>query len=76
MSNLFDTSFNSADFSTVVSFLEKDHEEGQALVYKGDINRSLRKTIAAMANTIGGLIILGVEDHDNKPKPPFTGIDF
>jgi hypothetical protein len=48
--------------------------EGRFLDYKREIPKNLQKTIAAMANTAGGIIILGIDDDNDKPKKPFAGM--
>jgi len=73
---LYTKTIEAVDFQDVVEFCEQKHRETIHLDYKQDINRSLAKTIAAMANTWGGLIIIGVEDDDSKPKLPVVGIKY
>ena len=43
--------------------------------YKRDLPKQLEKTIAAMANTLGGLVLIGVEEDElGKPKVPMVGL--
>lgn len=64
-------------WADVVVFCEQQIPEGTYLDYKESFPRYLEKTIAAMANTFGGLIIIGVEENDeNKPLLPLSGIEF
>ena len=61
----------------VVYFCEQGIGEGVNLDYKKDFPPSgLERTISAFANTFGGVILIGVEDEDSKPKPPFEGIEY
>lgn len=61
----------------VVEFCEQQIPEGGYLDYKEDFPSKLEKTIAALANTLGGLILIGVEeDQENKPVLPVKGIEF
>ncbi len=48
------------------------------LDYKGILpaGEKLARTISAFANTFGGLIIVGVEDEDDRPRRPCEGIPF
>ena len=61
-------------FQDIVDFCNEKHRETIHLDYKQEIDSSLAKTIAAMANTWGGIIVIGVEDEDSKPKLPVKGI--
>lgn len=63
-------------FQDVVDFCNEEYRETIHLDYKEEVDGSLAKTIAAMANTWGGLIIIGVEDEDSTPKLPVEGIDY
>ena len=45
--------------------------------YKQDFPSDLAKTIAAFANTWGGLLLIGVtSDEENRPKVPIHGVPF
>jgi hypothetical protein len=58
-------------------FCQERPPEGAYLDYKRDFPANLEKTIAAMANTFGGIILIGVaEDDENKPVLPLEGIEF
>src|SRR3989344_7773262 len=63
-------------FQDVLDFCNQKYRETIHLDYKQEINSGLAKTIAAMANTWGGLIIIGVEDEDSTPKLPIKGIEY
>lgn len=65
-------------FADVDEFCKTMQPEGARLDYKGvDFPKDLAKTIAAFANTLGGLIILGVDADKNSNTPiwpPTTGM--
>lgn len=63
-------------YGDVVEFCNKGLPESHVLDYKQNWPGNLAKTIAAMANTYGGHIIIGVGDEDDMPKPPFEGIPY
>jgi len=65
------------DWSSVKSFCDEQLTENTYLDYKGDFPKNLEKTIAAMANTLGGVIIIGVAEDKQLGKPvlPVEGID-
>jgi hypothetical protein len=71
---LFTKEIEKITYQDVSEFCEQQYRESVHLDYKQDIDASLAKTIAAMANTWGGLIVIGVEDEDSKPKLPAVGI--
>ncbi|MBX9687190.1 MAG: ATP-binding protein [Candidatus Obscuribacterales bacterium] len=66
------------EFADIVEFCKKGKGEGTLLDYKREIPKTetLAKTIAAMANTHGGTIIVGVKDDGDYPEPPFDGVDY
>jgi Putative DNA-binding domain len=64
-------------FSDVDEFLQAKHPEGNRLDYKLTFPNDLAKTIAAFANTLGGIIILGIDCDkvSNEPIwPPTAGM--
>jgi len=64
-------------WTDIESFCQQRIAEGAYLDYKREFPTHLEKTIAAMANTFGGLILIGVqEDEENKPVMPLSGIRF
>jgi hypothetical protein len=72
--NLFRLSLHSVKWPDVVEFCDQREAERATLDYKEDIPRDIEKTVAAMANTLGGMIIVGVkEDNEAKPLLPATG---
>ena len=74
---LYTKSIYEITWEDVQNFCEQKIPEGATLDYKGDFPTHLYRTIAAFANTIGGLILIGIEsDDENKPKLPIKGIKF
>lgn len=72
----FSKPINELSFDDVVAFLKQGIAENTMLDYKFMLpknNEKFAKTIAAFANTMGGTIIVGVKDENDKPLPPFTG---
>jgi hypothetical protein len=64
-------------WADVETFCQRRVTEGASLDYKEDFPKKLEKTIAAMANTLGGTILIGVpEDAEGKPMAPLPGIAF
>jgi predicted HTH transcriptional regulator len=63
-------------FQDVADFCATDWPEGARLDYKQDIPNDLSKSVAAFANTLGGLVVFGVEVDraTNKPKWPPKGV--
>jgi len=61
----------------IIDFCNQQIVEGATLDYKQDFPNDLSKTIAAFANTMGGIILIGVaENAENKPLLPINGIPF
>lgn len=59
----------------VEEFCRERIPEGASIDYKADWPTDLAKTIAAMANTLGGLILIGVAtDEQEIPQTPLAGI--
>ncbi|HVQ44163.1 MAG TPA: ATP-binding protein [Candidatus Saccharimonadia bacterium] len=78
MESLFGKKMEDLEFQDVVDFCDKQYKEGIFLDYKQDLSgkKSLVKTICSFANTVGGWLIIGVEDESDKPKPPYNGIEY
>lgn len=75
--NIFGKKLSEVTPDDVRSFCQKQNREGLNLDYKKDFSspKKIAKTIAAMANTLGGWIIIGVADDGNdKPELPVEGI--
>lgn len=71
---LFAKEVTKITYQDVVEFCKQRFPESIHLDYKQDFPSDLEKTISAFANTMGGLIIIGVEEEDSKPKLPVKGI--
>lgn len=74
--NLFRLSLDSLKWSDVLEFCEQREPEDATLDYKESIPKDIEKTVAAMENTLGGIIIVGVsEDDEAKPVLPLLGME-
>lgn len=77
--NIFGKKLSEVTSDDVKDFCQKQNREGINLDYKKDFSspKKIAKTVAAMANTLGGWVIIGVDDDgDDKPKLPAEGIDW
>jgi len=73
---LYTKPINEIAWDDIEDFCNQRITEGLHLDYKRDFPQKLEKTISAMANTFGGIILIGVkEDDQSKPVVPITGID-
>jgi hypothetical protein len=59
---MFGTPIESIDLSQILSFLGTGIREGFALDFKENFPSNLEKTLAAFANSYGGIILIGVEE--------------
>jgi hypothetical protein len=57
------------EYADVDAFCQLKRREGLRLDYKADLPRDLAKTVAAMANTLGGMILLGVQEDGKTTEP-------
>lgn len=75
---LHTTPIDKITYEDIVAFCAAGHPEGLVLEYKGQLpsNKDLAETVAALANTHGGLLIVGINAPAGKPTPPFEGIVF
>ncbi|MDA2935193.1 ATP-binding protein [Acidobacteria bacterium AH-259-D05] len=76
---LFSKPINDITYDDVASFCGQGHKEGFILEYKQDFpsnNEVLAKTIAAFANTYGGILIIGIKAPAGEPLSPFEGITY
>jgi hypothetical protein len=64
-------------FERIEAFCKGQNPEGETIEYKGDFPSNLEKSISAMANTYGGIILIGVtgDKQTNTPKTPIQGIE-
>jgi hypothetical protein len=75
--SLLTAPINDITWDDVEGFCQQKTPEGAVLDYKEDFPNNLEKTLAAMANTLGGIILIGVEeDTENRPVVPVKGIEF
>jgi hypothetical protein len=59
----------SLTFEQLDEFLSTRQPEGHRLDYKAEVPNDLAKIIAAFANTLGGLIVLGVDENPKTTEP-------
>ena len=69
MADLYRIQPNKLNWQDIEQFLHLNLPEGDTLDYKKDFSEGVPASIAAMANTRGGIIIIGVEE-DTKTKKP------
>jgi hypothetical protein len=67
--NVFSKPFNEVTFADVVAFCEQKHPESTTLDYKRELPRDLAKHFATFSNTLGGVIIVGVEEDRRTGLP-------
>ena len=74
---ILDKHINEITWEDVTDFCQEKIPEGSFLDYKEDFPNKLQNTVTAMANTFGGIILIGIEEtDDNKPVFPIKGIPF
>jgi len=73
---LYTKSIEKITYQDILDFCNERYRESIHLDYKVKIDSSLAKNIAAMANTWGGLILIGVDEVDSKPKLPVEGLEY
>jgi hypothetical protein len=72
---LFRKPIKEITWGDVVQFCKQRTTENSVLDYKQDFPGHLENTIAAMANTFGGIILIGVvENTEGKPQLPIKGM--
>ncbi len=79
--SMFVKPINEIEFEDVKIFCNEQIEENRRLEYKKafsskDEKKQIAKEISAFANTHGGVILVGVNEKDRKPKLPIEGIDY
>lgn len=74
---IYTSAIDQITWDAIVEFCQQGRTEDAYLDYKRDFPSDLANTISAMANTMGGIIIISVqEDTESKPALPVPGIDF
>jgi len=67
--SFFDLPASAIDSAKLDAFLNELMPEGLNLDYKGELTATVYETVAAMANTYGGIVLVGV-DEDKSHDPP------
>lgn len=74
---MFNLKLEEINFERVKAFCDQEVPECETIEYKSEIPANLEKTISAMANTYGGVILIGVEaDQKNNVPVEIAGIVF
>jgi hypothetical protein len=69
--SLFEPSGKPIPWADIQAFLDQKLPENERIEYKAELNPRVPESIAAMANTRGGIILVGVEgDAQHKPILP------
>lgn len=72
--SLWNMAIRDVSYEDVLQFCELRLAEGTQVDYKRELPKDLAKTLSAFANTMGGLILVGVdEDDESKPILPLSG---
>jgi hypothetical protein len=66
---LITATITSLTWQDVLDFCSVGLPEGTTIDYKRDIPSELERTIAAMANTSGGVVLIGVDEDRSTTKP-------
>ena len=73
--HLYSKEISSIVWADIEQFCQQGIEESTFLDFKVDFPKDLAKTIAAMANTFGGLVLIGVDETDTgAARLPLVGI--
>jgi hypothetical protein len=62
-------------WADVEAFCQRRVTESATLDYKENFPKKLECTVAGMANTLGGTILVGVADDDGNPVVPLIGVE-
>ncbi len=74
---IFTKEIDKISWNDIELFCKQGIPEGQTIDYKKDFPRNIAKTISAFANTIGGIVLIGIEENsDNRPKIPINGLEY
>ena len=74
--SIFRKLIDTIQYEDIIEFCNQGIKENVNLDYKADFPSDLPKTVSALANTFGGIIIIGIGDNDGLPKIPFEGIQY
>lgn|GEM_PF-6773312 len=74
MSNIFNLPLDQIDAHTIRDFVAERNPETINLEYKRELNDRVHRAVAAMANTYGGLILVGVAEKNGLPNPELVGV--
>ena len=66
---------NDIVWDDIVAFCEQKIPENIVLDYKANITDKFPQVLSSFANTLGGIVLVGVSDDDSKPVLPLTGMD-
>ena len=66
---LYDRPLEDLGIADIEAFVKQQHKESEILDYKEAWPKDLAKVIAAMANTQGGLILVGVSEQPGTGRP-------
>lgn len=66
--SLFKLPIHEITYEDIRLFVEQKIPEGRMLDYKKCLPKNISKTIAAMGNTDGGIILLGVEEEKEQEE--------
>lgn len=75
--SIFGKPLDDLTYDDIVEFCDQQIAESEVLDYKAGFSNmeKITKTLVAMANTSGGYVLIGVDDKDDKPNLPVSGID-
>lgn len=67
---------NSLTWHDVIDFCSLQLPEGAAIDYKRELPSEIERTIASMANTSGGIVLIGVDEDRSTTRPitPISGL--
>lgn len=76
--SLWSKQLSAVTYADIAGFCDQQVPEGVQLDYKREVPGDLAKTVAALANTRGGLILLGIaaDQKTNAPILPIEGMPF
>jgi len=74
---MFTLPFEQINYEKIETFCKEQIAEGETIEYKSDFPSDLEKSISAMANTYGGIILIGVKADKTRNVPilPIEGRD-